>query len=1003
MNPGKAASGRPAVRRGLWQSLFSLTVCLIAPPASGAVAQTNVQMLVPGFTVRELPVRLPNINSLRFAPDGRLTALGYDGRIHLLHDTDGDGLEDHAEPFWNRPTLSVPVGMAWTTRGLVVSSKGKVSLLRDTDGDGRADVEEVLAGGWPATDVGSGGVDATAVTLDAEGNLYFGLLVADYSNAYRLRKRKDLKPEEKAWLAALGRPAEGDPEEEVSLYDLNSPRGTIQRWSVLEKRLETIATGIRVPYSLAFNRAGDLFLTDQEGETWMPDGNPLDELNHIITGRNYGFPPAHPRWLPGLVSEPPVVGFGPQHQSACGLVFNEPRGPLNPTPDDANDEGPARPAAPAQGLFGPDWWAGDAIVTGESRGKLWRVRLAKSPAGYRGQAFLFARLDMLATDAAISPRGDLYVSCHSGPPDWGTGPSGEGRLFRISYSDPAIPQPMLAWRESDTEARIAFDRPLDPQITRRLREHRIESGEFVSAGDRFEVLKPPYEAVRRQAEAPVRRVEVTQARLLEDGRVLALETGSSLRTNLHHAITLAGAQARESSVVPATVDVDFFGGGSEFGWRDGGPSLNPARPPRPVAHPVADAPARSPGGDWERGRVLFAGERLQCARCHRVRGAGGLAGPDLGNLTFRDPESILRDIREPNAAIHPDYTAYLVTLQDGGELTGFIRAQEGDSLRLMDVDGRESVLPRSRIRELRPSAVSLMPEGLLAALSAGEVRDLLTFLVTPPPPAPETPPEKSAPAFPRRTRAEVEAALDAGRSGAAPVSPRPLNLVLVASKQDHGPGEHDYPRWQTNWSTLLGTADRVTVTTAWEWPDDAQFQKADALIFYFWNHDWNPRRYAQLDQFLGRGGGLVILHSACIADREPEPLAERLGLSAQPVRTKYRHGALELKVVTAPGHPITRGLPGVIPFVDETYWPMIGDPQGVEVLATAREEDRDWPMVWTYSRGRGRVFASILGHYARTYDDPLFRLLVLRGLAWAAGGPESRFDSLAAVGIELVP
>ena len=39
-------------------------------------AQTNVQMVVPGFTVQELPVQLPNINNLRFAPDGRLFALG---------------------------------------------------------------------------------------------------------------------------------------------------------------------------------------------------------------------------------------------------------------------------------------------------------------------------------------------------------------------------------------------------------------------------------------------------------------------------------------------------------------------------------------------------------------------------------------------------------------------------------------------------------------------------------------------------------------------------------------------------------------------------------------------------------------------------------------------------------------------------------------------------------------------------------------------------------------
>ena len=271
-----------------------------------ARAQTSappvVQMLVPGFTVEELPVKLSNQNNLRFAPDGTLTSLGYDGRIWRLRDTNGDGLEDTAEPFWNQPTLSVPLGMAWSTHGLYVSSKGKVSLLKDTDGDGVADVEETITSGWPRTDVGSGGVDATAVTLDDDGNLYFGLLVADYSNAYRLRKRKDLKPDEIVWLKEKGRwpePSAADSaDDQFSLYDLNSRRGTIQKWDSRTKQLSTMANGIRVPVALAFNRAGDLFNTDQEGETWMPNGNPLDELNHIVAGRNYGFPPSHDQWLP---------------------------------------------------------------------------------------------------------------------------------------------------------------------------------------------------------------------------------------------------------------------------------------------------------------------------------------------------------------------------------------------------------------------------------------------------------------------------------------------------------------------------------------------------------------------------------------------------------------------------------------------------------------------------------------------------------------------------------
>ncbi len=81
--------------------LAAIRACFLAMTISFAAyaEEPIVHMLVPGFTVQELPVKLSNINNLRFAPDGRLTALGYDGRIHLLSDSNGDGLEDKSEIF----------------------------------------------------------------------------------------------------------------------------------------------------------------------------------------------------------------------------------------------------------------------------------------------------------------------------------------------------------------------------------------------------------------------------------------------------------------------------------------------------------------------------------------------------------------------------------------------------------------------------------------------------------------------------------------------------------------------------------------------------------------------------------------------------------------------------------------------------------------------------------------------------------------------------------------
>lgn len=938
--------------------LFVTAAILLAVPATAATPPTEVHMLIPGFTVEEVPVRLPNLNNLRFAPDGSLTALGYNGKVWTLRDTDGDGMEDTSSLWWDKAPMTVPVGMCWSTHGLFVSSSGKVSLLKDTNDDGVADTEEVVASDWPGKDVSSGNVDATGVTMDSDGNLYFGLLTANYANAYRLKKVKELTIEERDWLMSIDRGIPSDPEEEVSLYDVNGMRGSVQKWNASTRQLETIATGVRVPYNFAFNKAGDLFMTDQEGETWMPNGNPLDELNHIVTGRNYGFPPPHEKWLPGLVSVEPVVSFGPQHQSTCGFLFNEPHHPLNSKSATQNPRPPAGPASPGQGLFGPSWWEGHAIVTGESRGKIWRVQLEKTPTGYVGKEHLIARLSMLTTDVAISPGGDLYVSCHSGLPDWGTGPNGEGKIFRIRYTGTEAPQPMDVIGISPTAVEVKFDRAIDPSVAEHNMARKIEFGDSVRAADRLEVLKPPYSVVTRQEAKPRGKLSITGWRFADDNRSLIITTPPH-PGRTHYALSIAGIKSAGASGNGDQIEVDYDLSTANFaGW-------NPITEEAPS---TANGIVNKPRGDYETGRSLFFSEKLQCATCHRIRGEGAGYAPDLSNLTSRDTASVLRDIKEPSGTINPDYVGYNVKMRNSDEHSGFVRNEGNDRLKITTAIGVETIVSPVDVAEMRPAGVSLMPEGLLDGLSELQATDLLTFLMNQPP---------------KRGIKEAQHIIDNQDSNSSGTNNPPVRIVLTASEQDHGKDQHDYPVWQKAWNLLLEKSQATTVQDAWLWPSDDQFAWADVIIFYFWNHDWNDTKYAQLDAFQKRGGGVVVLHSATIEDNAPLKLAERIGLAAQPQTVKYRHMPFELQFVDRE-HAITSGLPKKLQFLDEPYWPMIGDLKKIHVLANAVDIDgADRPMIWTCERGGGRVFASIAGHYTWTLDDPMFRLIILRGIAWS--------------------
>lgn len=241
-----------------------------------------------------------------------------------------------------------------------------------------------------------------------------------------------------------------------------------------------------------------------------------------------------------------------------------------------------------------------------------------------------------------------------------------------------------------------------------------------------------------------------------------------------------------------------------------------------------------------------------------------------------------------------------------------------------------------------------------------------------------------------RAAAEVEAALAGAPKPAEKI--RPIRIVLVAGKKDHAKGEHDYPAWQKAWSALFKLAPQVEVATGWEWPDREEFRKADVMVF-FQRGDWTAARAADVDAFLDRGGGLVYVHWAVDGRGDAPGFAKRIGLASVGGKIKFRHGPLDLAFNKEPKHPIARNFER-LNLVDESYWMLTGSLPKERVLATQIEDKEPRPLFWTTEPAKGRVFVSIPGHYSWTFDDPLFRVLLLRGIAWAAKEPVDRFNDL---------
>jgi len=179
---------------------------------------------------------------------------------------------------------------------------------------------------------------------------------------------------------------------------------------------------------------------------------------------------------------------------------------------------------------------------------------------------------------------------------------------------------------------------------------------------------------------------------------------------------------------------------------------------------------------------------------------------------------------------------------------------------------------------------------------------------------------------------------------------------------------------------------------------------------------WPAGVREEFEAFVREGGGLYVWHAGNNAFPDWPAYNRIIGLGW---RKKHQGDALQVsdggRVVRIPNgegldtnhgkrfdaeihrlgeHPIHRGLPRVWKAADiEVYYFARGPAEEVEVLSFANDivhTKLNWPIEWTVSFGRGRVYTSTFGHVWKgdvqpvTVRDAGVQTLLVRALQWLA-------------------
>jgi type 1 glutamine amidotransferase len=253
---------------------------------------------------------------------------------------------------------------------------------------------------------------------------------------------------------------------------------------------------------------------------------------------------------------------------------------------------------------------------------------------------------------------------------------------------------------------------------------------------------------------------------------------------------------------------------------------------------------------------------------------------------------------------------------------------------------------------------------------------------------------------------------------AAPAGAAPLKALIVDGQNNHG----NWPQTTKMMKKYLEDTGRFTVDVATHAPKgaDPAFKPAFreyAVVVSNFGHGaaaWPDETRAAFEDYVGNGGGLVVIHAADNSFPEWAAYNRMIGLGGWGGRNEKSgpyvyytedgtlkrddspgaggsHGpqAPFAVVIRDGGHPVTKGMPATWMHAnDELYDSLRGPAENMKVLATAfcPKTKRHEPMMMTIDYGKGRVFHTPMGHGNDSQECVGFITTLQRGTEWAATG-----------------